>query len=180
MVSRLTDQKGIDLIHRVLDEIMAMDLQMVVLGTGDSKYEKMFIDYSIKYNSKLKVITKFDSRLSHLIYAATDMFLMPSMFEPCGLSQLIALRYGSVPIVRETGGLKDTIIPYNQFTGEGNGFSFTSYNAHDMLFSLQRAVELYYNNKHVWYHLIKKAMESDYTWDKSAKNYLEIYKELSQ
>lgn len=180
IVSRLTDQKGFDLIEHVINEIVDMDLQLVVLGTGDKKYEDMFTHLSEIYPDKVKAIIKFDLKLSHLIYSGSDMFLMPSLFEPCGLSQLIALRYGSIPIVRETGGLKDTIIPYNQYNGEGNGFSFANYNAHEMLFTLQRAMDLYYNNKDIWLNLINKAMESDYSWNSSAKEYIKIYKALSQ
>ncbi|SES91358.1 glycogen synthase GlgA [Anaerobranca gottschalkii] len=178
VISRLTEQKGFYLIKEVLDEILQMHIQMVVLGVGDKEFEEMFKGAENRYPNKLRVLLKFDEGLARKIYGASDLFLMPSLFEPCGLSQLIALRYGSLPLVRETGGLKDTVIPYNQFTGEGNGFSFTNYNAHDMLYTLKWAVDIYYNDKVQWRSLVKRAMESDYSWEKSAQEYLKLYGEI--
>ena len=175
IVSRLTEQKGFPLIERVLEEILHMDIQLIVLGTGEKRYENMFKNTQYHHPSKLVARIGFDNRLAHLMYAGSDMFLMPSLFEPCGLSQLMAMRYGSIHIVRETGGLKDTVEPYNKFTGEGIGFSFENYNAHDMLYTIQRAVDIYYNNKNVWYHLMKKAMSKDYSWKTSALKYKELY-----
>ena len=176
-VSRLTEQKGLPLIEKVIREIMQMDVQIVVLGTGDKNYEDLLSRVENQYLHKFSFINGFDEKLAQKIYAGSDMFLMPSLFEPCGLSQLIAMRYGSIPVVRETGGLKDTIIPYNKYKGTGNGFSFSNYNAHEMLFTLERAVNIFYNEKHIWYHLIKNAMESDHSWKKSAKTYKDIYEE---
>lgn len=177
IISRLVDQKGFDLIAWVLDEIMQQDLQVVLLGTGDSSYENLFKEYSCKYPHKLSANIMFSNELSHRIYAAADMFLMPSRFEPCGLSQIISLKYGTIPIVRETGGLEDTIIAYNQYTEKGNGFSFENYNAHDMLYTLKRAVE-YYKDKKVWNSLMNSAMESDFSWNISAVKYVDLYKKL--
>ncbi|MFC4776564.1 glycogen synthase GlgA [Paenibacillus sp. GCM10023252] len=178
MVGRLTDQKGLDLVAHVLHEVMeADDVQLVVLGTGDDRYEQMFRDYAARYPGKLAVQTKFDDGLARQIYAASDLFLMPSRFEPCGLSQLLALRYGSIPIVRETGGLNDTVQAYNEFTGEGNGFSFTNYNAHDMLYTIRRAIA-FYTRSDDWQRLVRTAMSGDYSWTESARQYREIYEEL--
>jgi starch synthase len=178
IISRLTEQKGFYLIKEVLDEILQMNIQMVVLGVGDKEFEDMFIHAEQRYPDKLRVLLKFDEGLARKIYGGSDLFLMPSLFEPCGLSQLIALRYGSLPLVRETGGLKDTVVPYNQFTGEGNGFSFTNYNAHDMLFTLKWAIDIFYNDKKAWRQLQKNAMETDNSWKKSAQEYLKLYEEV--
>ncbi|NMB24193.1 MAG: glycogen synthase GlgA [Firmicutes bacterium] len=177
IISRLVSQKGLDLVGHVLDDILAQDLQLVVLGTGDQYYEDMFRIKASHYPSKLSANIRFDNTLAHRIYAGTDMFLMPSLFEPCGLSQLIALRYGSLPIVRETGGLNDTVTSYNIQTGEGNGFSFTNYNAHDMLYTINRALELYHN-KPVWAAIRKNAMEMDFSWNRSAAEYIRLYQKL--
>lgn len=177
IVSRLIDQKGLALIERVLPEILAMDLQMVVLGTGEPKYEYLFKWMAKQYPDKLSVNISFDQVLAHQIYAASDLLLMPSLFEPCGLSQLIALRYGCLPIVRETGGLKDTVHAYDEDTGVGNGFSFTNFNAHDMLYTIKRAVD-YFNQKQVWSKIVANAMTGDYSWHKSAQEYIKLYKQL--
>lgn len=177
IISRLVNQKGLDLIEHVLDDILAMDVQMVVLGTGDKKYQHLFLNAANRYPHKVSANIMFDNTLAHKIYAGSDMFLMPSLFEPCGLGQLIALRYGSIPIVRETGGLNDTINSYNDITGEGNGFSFTNYNAHDMLHTIKRAIE-YYHQKKIWHKIIKNAMGSDYSWKQSAKKYKRLYQHL--
>lgn len=174
VVSRLVSQKGFDLIARILDNILEMDIQFVVLGTGDKEFENLFKQYAWKYPKKLSANLHFDNNLAKNIYAASDMFLMPSQFEPCGIGQLLALRYGSIPIVRETGGLKDTVKSYNEFTGTGNGFSFTNYNEHDMLNTIRRAVG-FYSNKELWTELVKTAMMQDNSWNKSAQKYIELY-----
>jgi starch synthase len=174
IVSRLVRQKGLDLIAHVIEEILNMNIQLVVLGTGDKEFENMFQYYATKYPDKLSANIYFDNSLAKKIYASSDMFLMPSQFEPCGIGQLLAMRYGSLPIVRETGGLKDTVFSYNEFTGEGNGFSFADYNAHDMLYTIERAVGFYYN-KSLWNELTIKAMKQDNSWKKSAEKYLDLY-----
>ncbi len=177
LVSRLVNQKGLDLIKGVIEEILHLDMQLVILGTGDQAYEDLFEYYSHIYPEKLSSNIGFSDKLAKLIYAGSDMFLMPSLFEPCGIGQLIALRYGTVPIVRETGGLKDTITPYNKFTGEGNGFSFTNYNAHDMLNVIQLAIETYKDKKQ-WLVIQKNGMKAETSWKDSAKKYNELYKKL--
>ncbi|MGI6162056.1 MAG: glycogen synthase GlgA [Christensenellales bacterium] len=178
MVTRLTEQKGLELIEAVIEEIMAMNVQVAVLGSGDEKYQSFLAWASWKFKGRLAAHIGYDDLLAKSIYAGSDIFLMPSLTEPCGLAQLIALKYGSVPIVRETGGLKDTIIPYNQYTGEGNGFSFANYNAHEMLSTIENAVDIYYSKREAWASLMKSAMESDYSWGKSAGQYMELYKSL--
>lgn len=178
IVSRLVSQKGLDLIDFMMPEIVNEKLQLVVLGTGDNQYQSMFHYYDSHYPDKVSANITFDSALAQQIYAASDIFLMPSLFEPCGIGQMIAMRYGTLPIVRETGGLKDTVVPYNQYTKEGNGFSFANYNAHEMFFTLQRAVRLYKEDKETWNTLVKNAMETDDSWSKSAKEYIKIYKSL--
>ena len=178
MVSRLVDQKGLDLVAHVIEEILGMELQIVVLGTGDKKYEDMFNHFAWKYPQKVSANICFNNALSKQIYAGADMFLMPSKFEPCGIGQLLALRYGTIPIVRETGGLKDTVKSYNEYTGEGTGFSFANYNAHDMLHTIQRAVHFYYDEKNVWQDLVKRAMWEDNSWQRSANKYIELYSSI--
>ncbi len=177
LISRLVDQKGLDLIARVLDDIMGEDLQLYILGTGDYIYESMFHDAACRYPSKVSANIRFDNGLAHKIYAASDLFLMPSLFEPCGLGQLISLRYGTLPIVRETGGLRDTVLSYNENTVEGNGFSFTNYNAHDMLFTIKRALQVY-KYKDVWSKLQETAITGDYSWQYSAGKYIDLYSTL--
>ena len=174
LISRLVDQKGLDLIAHVLDEILADNVQFVILGTGDAKYENLFREAMNRYPGKVSANIRFDNTLAHKIYAASDLFLMPSLFEPCGLGQLISLRYGTLPIVRETGGLKDTVIPYNEFTGEGNGFSFANYNAHEMLYTIKSAVEIC-KKKTLRNKLRKAAMSCDFSWQNSAGKYMELY-----
>lgn len=174
IVSRLVAAKGFDLIGAVLDELMAMDIQLVVLGTGDTQYEHLFSQAAWRYPGKAAAHIGFDDILARQIYAAADLLLMPSLVEPCGISQLIAMRYGCLPLVRETGGLKDTVQPYNEYTGEGWGFSFTNYNAHDMLYTIRRALN-FYQNKQVWAKLVRAAMQRDYSWDASARRYAELY-----
>ena len=178
MVTRLNSQKGLDLVERVLAEIMSTGAQMVVLGMGESKYEDLFNWAQWKYAGQLSATFQMNHELSHRIYAGADMYLMPSMFEPCGLSQLISLRYGTLPIVRETGGLRDTVLSYNEYTGDGNGFTFLNYNAHDMLHVIERAVSIYHEKKDVWNMLARRAMQGSYGWDESAKKYLSLYEEL--
>lgn len=174
LVSRLTDQKGLDLIAYVLEELLGEDIQFVVLGTGDYQYEKMFREAAARHPDKMSANIMFDNTLAHRIYASCDLFLMPSLYEPCGLGQMIAMRYGTLPVVRETGGLKDTVIPYNDVTGCGTGFTFKSINAHDMLYSVNRALGLY-KNKEPWQNLQRQAMECDYSWNNSASEYMKIY-----
>ena len=175
IVSRLTDQKGLDLVNYVMDEICHDDVQLVVLGTGEDRYENMFRHYDWKYNNKVSANIFYSEALSHKIYAACDAFLMPSLFEPCGLSQLMALRYGAVPIVRETGGLKDTVEPYNEFENSGTGFSFKNYNAHEMLTSIRYAESIYYDKKREWNKIVDRGMAADFSWHVSAKKYQEMY-----
>ena len=178
MVTRLTHQKGIDLLVNISDRLLQQNVQLVVLGTGDKHYEDHFKWLDYRYGNKVSANIRFDNALANKIYAACDMFLMPSLFEPCGLGQLIALRYGSIPIVRETGGLKDTVTAYNEYTGEGNGFSFTNYNSDDLYNVIQYALWIY-KDKKKWNNLIKQAMKSDNSWDKSAEIYLNMYRELT-
>ena len=175
IVSRLTDQKGFDLIQCVMDELCSDDLQLVVLGTGEERYENMFRHYDWKYHDRVSAQIYYSEAMSHKIYAASDAFLMPSLFEPCGLSQLMALRYGTVPIVRETGGLKDTVEPYNEYEGKGTGFSFANYNAHEMLGSVRYAEYIYGSKRREWNKIIDRAMAKDYSWWTSAAKYQELY-----
>ena len=177
VVSRLTHQKGCDLIINILDRILQKDVQIVILGTGDYLYEQTFKNFQFRYPGKVSANTMFDNALAHKIYAASDMFLMPSLFEPCGLGQLIALRYGSLPIVRETGGLKDTISPYNKYNGVGNGFGFRNYNYNDLMNATEQALDVY-NNKDIWKSLVLQAMHSNNSWEKSAKEYKALYSGL--
>jgi starch synthase len=177
MITRLTKQKGLELVKGVFHEIMATGIQLVVLGTGDQEFEQFFRDMSVQYPNQCRAYIGFDENLAHQIYGGADMFLMPSKFEPCGLSQMIAMRYGSIPIVRETGGLNDTVQPYNEFNGDGNGFSFKNFNAHEMLFTIESALALY-RQEDKWAKLARKAMETDYSWAQSAKQYNELYSDL--
>lgn len=175
IVSRLTDQKGLDLIAYVMEELCQEEIQLVVLGTGDAKYENMFRHYGWKYSDKVSANIYYSDELSHKIYGACDAFLMPSLFEPCGLSQLMALKYGTIPIVRETGGLKDTVIPYNEYEGTGTGFSFSNYNAHEMLDSIRYAETVFYDKKREWNKIVDRAMAEDFSWNVSANKYQEMY-----
>lgn len=177
IVTRLTDQKGLDLIAYVMDRFLEENMQLVVLGTGDAKYEDMFRDYAHKDPDKISANITFSNELAHKIYAAADAFLMPSLFEPCGLSQLISMRYGTVPIVRETGGLKDTVTPYNIFTREGTGFSFKNYNADEMWNVIEVAKKVY-ENKTEWNNIARSGMAQDFSWESAAKKYAELYSEL--
>ena len=175
IISRLTDQKGFDLIDYMMDEICQDAVQVVVLGTGEERYENMFRHFAWKYHDKVSANIFYSEVLSHKIYAASDVFLMPSLFEPCGLSQLMALRYGTVPIVRETGGLKDTVQAYNEYENTGTGFSFKNYNAHEMLASIRYAERIYYDKKREWNKIIDRGMSADFSWHVSAKKYQEMY-----
>ena len=177
MVTRLTNQKGLDLVVDIADRLLQHDVQLVILGTGDYHYENHFRGLANRYRDKVSANIKFDNGLAHKIYAASDMFLMPSLFEPCGLGQLIALRYGTVPIVRETGGLKDTIHPYNQYTGFGNGFSFRNYNANELLNTTEYALDIF-RDKNRWNSIVSQALNSDNSLEKSANDYNEMYKHL--
>lgn len=175
MVTRLTRQKGMDLVMYALDRILAGGVQVAVLGTGDRDYEDGLRYFQDKYPGTMAARIEFDPALSQRMYAAADMFLMPSKFEPCGLSQIIAMRYGTLPIVRETGGLKDTVIPYNEFTGEGTGFSFTNFNGDEMGDAVFRAARLFWDNRDAWNQLITQAMSQDFSWTRSADKYLDLY-----
>lgn len=178
IVSRLTDQKGLDLIDCVIENICAEDTQLVIVGTGEGKYENLFRHYAWKYGDRVSANIYFSEEKAHKIYAACDAFLMPSLFEPCGLSQLISLRYGTVPIVRETGGLKDTVEPYDEFENTGTGFSFHNYNAHEMLSILNYAKNIYYNKKREWNKIVDRGMAKDYSWKTSALLYEELYQNM--
>ena len=180
IISRLSNQKGFDLIECVIRELMATGIQLVVLGMGEAKYTNLFSWAESEYPGRLAARFAMNHQLAHRIYAGSDMFLMPSQFEPCGLSQMIAMRYGSVPIARETGGLRDTVLSYNKFTDEGNGFTFFNYNAHDMLHTVRRAVHYYQNNREVWYRLIVRGMTGDYSWYSSAGKYMALYEDVTR
>lgn len=175
MVTRLTRQKGMDLVMYALDRILSGGVQVAVLGTGDRDYEDGLRYFQDKYPGTMAARIEFDPALSQRMYAAGDMFLMPSKFEPCGLSQIIAMRYGTLPIVRETGGLKDTVIPYNEFTGEGTGFSFSNFNGDEMGDAVFRAARLFWDNRDAWNQLVTQAMSQDFSWTRSADKYLDLY-----
>lgn len=175
MVTRLTRQKGMDLVMYALDRILSGGVQVAVLGTGDRDYEDGLRYFQDKYPGTMAARIEFDPALSQRMYAAADMFLMPSKFEPCGLSQIIAMRYGTLPIVRETGGLKDTVIPYNEFTGEGTGFSFSNFNGDEMGDAVFRAARLFWDNRDAWNQLVTQAMSQDFSWTRSAEKYLDLY-----
>lgn len=178
IISRLTDQKGVDLIARVIEEIVDDHTQLVVLGTGDKGYEDMFRYYEWKLKGKVSGNIYFSNNRAHKIYAAADAMLVPSRFEPCGLTQLISLRYGTVPIVRETGGLRDTVEPFNIYSDCGTGFSFANYNAHEMLNTINYAKHIYFNNRDKWNGIAFRGMEKDYSWGNSAQDYARLYRKL--
>ena len=178
MVGRLSNQKGLDLVDYVISDIMHENVQLVVLGMGEGRYFNLFSWAEGEYKGRVAARFTMDHTLAHRIYAGADLFLMPSQFEPCGLSQMIAMRYGTIPVVRETGGLRDTVLSYNEFTGEGNGFTFFNYNAHDMLHTIQRAAEYYHHEPDVWKKLQERGMGGDYSWSRSARRYLELYESL--
>ncbi len=179
MVGRLSGQKGLDLLACVLDDVMNTGAQMVILGKGDDNYVQLLRGAQCKYPGRIAACIEMNHQLAHRIYASSDLFLMPSKFEPCGLSQLIALRYGTLPIVRETGGLRDTVLSYNEYTGEGNGFTFLNYNAHDMLHTIERAVRVYREDQKTFLRLARRAMNGQYGWDQSAKVYLDVYRQVA-
>ncbi|MBM7588344.1 starch synthase [Bacillus pakistanensis] len=178
MISRLTKQKGLDLIKRVFHEMMENEVQFIVLGTGDWEFEQFFKEMSYQYPEKVRVTIGFNEKLAKQIYAGSDVFLMPSRFEPCGLGQMIAMRYGALPLVRETGGLNDTVASYNEEVKEGNGFSFQNFNAHDMLYTYRRALMIY-KDKDCWNEIVKHAMTMDFSWAQSAFKYNQLYAELA-
>ncbi|SDF81938.1 glycogen synthase GlgA [Sporomusa acidovorans] len=176
MNTRLVEAKGLDLVIRVLDEVLS-DAQIIIVGQGDEHYHHLLWQAAWLRNGQLAAIIPYNEDIARKLFAAADMFLMPSRYEPCGIGQLIAMRYGAVPIVRETGGLKDTVQPYNEFTGEGNGFSFTNYNAHDLLFTIRRAIGLYHNRK-LWSKLVDHVMAIDNSWRTSTSKYMQLYNQL--
>ena len=178
VISRLTDQKGIDLIGKVIEQIADNHTQLVVIGTGDKEYENMFRYYEWKLKGKVSGNIYFSNNRAHKIYAAADAVLVPSRFEPCGLTQLIALRYGAVPIVRETGGLRDTVEPYNIYTDRGTGFSFANYNEYEMLNTINYAKRIYFDERAKWNGIAFRGMNKDYSWGNSAQEYSGLYRRL--
>lgn len=178
MVGRLSNQKGLDLVDYVIADIMRQEVQLVVLGMGEGRYFNLFSWAEGEYKGRVAARFTMDHNLAHKIYAGADIFLMPSQFEPCGLSQMIAMRYGTIPIVRETGGLRDTVLSYNEFSGEGNGFTFFNYNAHDMLHVIERSIGYYNNRRDIWNTLQQRGMKGDYSWAHSAKEYMNLYQSL--
>ena len=179
MISRLVGHKGVDLLKCVIHELLCEDVQLVILGKGEAQYEDFFKSIQSQYSTKCRTIIAYNKDLSSKIYSGADIFLMPSKQEPCGLSQMIACKYGTVPVVRKTGGLADSITPFNETRKAGNGFRFTNYNAHEMLYVLKDAI-FTYGDKAVWDKIVKKAMKTDFSWKKSAKEYQKIYNELLQ
>ncbi len=179
MISRLTAQKGMDLLAHVMDELAMEDIQIILLGSGEAHYENMLTHFESKYPKNVKSIIGFDEELAETLYRGADVFLMPSYFEPCGTSQLLAMQYGTIPIVRETGGLLDTVIPYNHYTGEGTGFSFSNINAHEFLFTIKRALDVYRNDKPAWRKLKKNAAGIEFSWNKSAEEYMRLYESIT-
>lgn len=178
MVTRLNSMKGLEILRYVLEELLQEDIQFVMLGTGDYEYEEMFKYFEYKYPDKMAARLYFSNEESHLIYGGSDLFMMPSVAEPCGISQMIAMKYASLPIVRETGGLKDTVIPYNQYTGEGTGFTFANINAHELLFKTKEAVNIYYHDKKTFNDLQRNAMKQVTDWKKSSGEYIDLYRSL--
>ncbi|OPL08611.1 MAG: glycogen synthase [delta proteobacterium ML8_F1] len=180
MVTRLVDAKGLDLLLHIFDELMQEEVQLVILGTGDKVYEDRLRAYNSYYSDKFSANVFFDHELSQRIYGAADLFLMPSKYEPCGIGQLIAMRYGALPVVRKTGGLKDTVEPYNKFTREGTGFAFLNYNAHELLFTIKGAVEVYREEREVWETLVQRSMKKRLSWKASALKYVALYESLQK
>ncbi len=178
MIGRLCNQKGLDLVDYVIADIMRQDVQLVVLGTGEGRYFNMLIWAEGEYQNRVAARFNMDNLLAHQIYSGADMLLMPSQFEACGLTQMIAMRYGTIPIVRETGGLRDTVLSYNENNGEGNGFTFFNYNAHDMLHTIERAVDFYKNRPEIWNLLQRRGMSTDFSWTHSAEEYVKLYNKL--
>ncbi len=178
LISRLTDQKGLDLIACVMEQLLDENTQLVVIGTGEERYENMFRHFAWKYPGQVSANICYADRLAHKLYASADAFLMPSLFEPCGLTQLISFRYGTAPIVRETGGLKDTVEPFNEYINAGDGFSFRNYNAHEMLATVNYARKIYFEKKRSWNALVQRGMEKDFSWKASTLKYEKLYLEL--
>ncbi len=178
VISRLVEQKGLDLLAHILEEFLQEDIQFIILGTGEKKYEGMFHHYAWKYNEKMRALMHFDNAMAHKLYAAGDVLVMPSQFEPCGISQMIAMRYGALPLVRETGGLKDSVIPYTPEREDGDGFAFSNYNAHELLFMMKDAAALYKNQPELWRKLMSNGYRRDCSWKKSAAEYKVLYREL--
>lgn len=178
MVGRLTKQKGCDLVQYALGNLLSRSVQVAVLGTGDAQYEDSLRYFDWKYQGQMCARIDFDSALAHRMYAGADIFLMPSQFEPCGLSQMIAMRYGTLPVVRETGGLKDSVMPYNRFTGEGTGFSFANFNGDEFADSVLSACEVFWTDKAAWEGIMKNAMAEDFGWRRAANRYLDVYHDL--
>lgn len=178
LISRLTDQKGVDLIDYAIERIIDDHTQLVVIGTGDADYENMFRHFAWKYGDRISANICYSDDLAHKLYASADAFLMPSRFEPCGLTQLISYRYGTVPIVRETGGLKDTVKPYNEYENTGEGFSFTNYNADEMLNTINYSKYIYFEKKRQWNQMVERGMLMDYSWKKSTERYMGLYRYL--
>lgn len=175
LISRLTDQKGLDLVDRVIEGIIDEHTQLVIIGTGEERYENMFRHFTWKYGDKISANICYSDDLAHKLYAAADAFLMPSRFEPCGLTQLISYRYGTVPIVRETGGLKDTVMPFNEYENTGTGFSFTNYNADEMLNTINYSKQVYFDKKRQWNQMVDRGIQADYSWKKSTGRYMNVY-----
>ncbi len=175
LISRLTDQKGLDLVDRVIEGIIDEHTQLVIIGTGEERYENMFRHFAWKYGDKISANICYSDDLAHKLYAAADAFLMPSRFEPCGLTQLISYRYGTVPIVRETGGLKDTVMPFNEYENTGTGFSFTNYNADEMLNTINYSKQVYFDKKRQWNQMVDRGIQADYSWKKSTGRYMNVY-----
>ena len=177
MISRLVSHKGLDLVKAIVDELLCEDVQLIILGKGEAQYEDFFKRVQEEYSGKCRTVIAYNKDLSSKIYSGSDIFLMPSKQEPCGLSQMIACRYGTVPVVRSVGGLKDSITPYNLDRKQGNGFSFNNYNAHEMLYVLKDAIFTYHNTDE-WSKIVKCAMKTDFSWKKSSLQYEQIYNEL--
>lgn len=175
LISRLTDQKGLDLVDCVIEGIIDEHTQLVIIGTGEERYENMFRHFAWKYGDKISANICYSDDLAHKLYAAADAFLMPSRFEPCGLTQLISYRYGTVPIVRETGGLKDTVMPFNEYENTGTGFSFTNYNADEMLNTINYSKQVYFDKKRQWNQMVDRGIQADYSWKKSTGRYMNVY-----
>ena len=181
IISRLASQKGFDILEQIIDKLLYdRDIQFVLLGTGEDQYQQMFSNLKIKHRDKTAIIIGFDADLAQKIYAASDRFLMPSRFEPCGLGQLICLRYGTIPIVHSTGGLEDTIVDFQGDPDNGNGFSFNNYSPMDLQHAIDRALDLYYNHGDQWKKLMKNAMGADFSWKNSAQKYVSLYKKAIQ
>jgi starch synthase len=178
IISRLADQKGINLVLQAAHELLSKDVQLVILGTGEYHYENMFRDLQYRYPDKVSANILFDDTLAQKIYAGSDMFLMPSLFEPCGLGQLFSMSYGTVPITRTTGGLVDTVHHFNSETGEGNGFQFQDYDAGGLMWALNQALAVYYNDKDLWNKVVQNAINTRFSWEDSAQKYIEVYKSI--